>query len=684
MAASNDRFRLQRPSGRSCAHRAFCILWVLAALCHPCSGDASPAYQNPILRDVADPFVLKYRGEYFLYRTAVRDALDVWTSRDLVHWRPGPTVWRPDSSGGPTGTNLWAPEVYNENGRFVLLFAAGSPAGDQRLWRAVADSPLGPFHTDPAAPLTGPWRIDVTLFRDDDGRRYLYCCHRLPPSLGFGARVEGQGLTLVQDSISALSSAPGSAGVPLEEAWAPMVTAGAPWEGVWVEGPTILKDTSGYYLLYSAPDAESPNYQVGYATAPHPLGPWTKRGLLIPTLPYTPGPGHQGVVLAPDNLTPYLVYHRKRLAERGWDRDLMLDRLSMGAGHLSTRAPTRTPQPLPPRPAFEAVFDRPLSPSLWTGTAGSWEAIPSSREVQQRDSTATARLRLASYSFRDAVIEVNLCRISGEGGLGLTLAGGPARLSIMLFPRGTRSIRIGAATTDLPPEVDPAVYHQLLLTRRGGDIQVRLDDRPVGTAPFNPRPAVLELATERCAAAFSAIAITPYTRPLPLGPPEATRSGWHRHGDQIEQRYLGLLPQLLPIAARLPEHGTLSVTLQGWALGTSLRIRKYGVQLSGMSGSDRIEAYLDPPNQVLATHGSVAGKDLPWQNSDLPLGFDYTEAHRLSIARSGPRWRFTVDGGTVQERGAALRGPLRAALATEDARVTFHSIRVTGGATGRP
>ena len=73
---------------------------------------------------MADPFVLKFRGEYYLYRTAVSDHLDVLTSRDLVHWRQGPAIWRPDRP--ENRINLWAPEVTCANGTFYLYFAAGN------------------------------------------------------------------------------------------------------------------------------------------------------------------------------------------------------------------------------------------------------------------------------------------------------------------------------------------------------------------------------------------------------------------------------------------------------------------------------------------------------------------------------------------------------------------------------
>jgi GH43 family beta-xylosidase len=623
----------------------------------------SSTYRNPRVRSVADPFVLKHRGEYYLYRTSIAGALDVMTSRDLVHWRPGPAVWRPETPQAPNAHRIWAPEVRYENGNFLLYFSASDATGAPRLWLAVARSPLGPFKLYPGGPLTDPWRIDVHMFRDDDGQRYLYSCHRqwLPLEQG-STRVEGC-------RIASPWERPG-------ESWQIMVNPEVPWEGVWVEAPTVLKDRSGYYLLYSAPDAESPNYQIGYATARQPLGPWTKRGVLVPTVPGVPGPGHQDVVLAPDNLTPYLLYHRKRLSERGWDRDLMLDRLALGGGRLQTRAPTMSPQALPPAPAFADHFDSGDSLRSWSVAGGSWLVDSKNQELAQRHAEASGRAGLKITEIASGVIEVNARRLEGNGGFGLELSIGSQRLPLTLLPEGRRVFQFGEGQKALPEEFDPRAHHQIRVTRRGGDVEVRLDGLPVGQTAFAIGRAKLELVTQRSAAAFSGIALTPYTEPRPLGPPEPQRPVWHRVGDRIEQRYLGLQRQVHPLTTRLPERGTLSVHLQGWALGTSRGVRKYGVQLEAPNSSGRFEAYIDPSNQVLATHGSVNEKELPWQNSDLPLGFDYTKPHVLTVIRRGSQWRVTVDGGSAQTRSADLKGVLRLSLVCEDARVVFRGIRV--------
>jgi GH43 family beta-xylosidase len=629
-------------------------------------GGVSPAlsttYQNPLVRNVADPFVLKHRGEYYLYRTEVRGALDVLTSRDLMHWRQGPVVWRPTSPQAENGHHIWAPEVYYENGRFILLFSASGQNDNKRLWRAVSNSPLGPFRLSPDQPLTAPWRIDASLFRDDDGARYLYSCHRRPLASGaLGAQVEGVRL---QD------------GQPVLGDWLPMVVPEAPWEGIWVEGPTVLKDRSRYFLLYSAPDAESPNYQVGYATAAHPLGPWKKRGILIPSLPTVPGPGHQSVVLAPDNLTPYLVYHRKRLAERGWNRDLMLDRLCMRDGTLLTRAPSMVPQPAPPRAAFEERFDRPDWQRSWTLRSGDWRVDTTARDFIQVDAQAQGRASLKGTRLGDGVVEVNLRRLGGVGGIGLALVG-RERLPILLSPEGRRGLSVGGTLLGkLPEEPNPAAYHQLLVTRRGAAVEVRLDGSRIAQASVPPGPVSLELVTQRSAAAFSAVAVTDYVDARPLPPVLPLSSSWHRFSDRIEQRSLGLGVQRYETARLIPTEGEASVRMQGWALGTSLGVSKYGVHLESTSGKERFEAYIDPGNGVLATHGITGGRELPWENSDLPLRFDYTSPHTLRVTRRGADWQVTVNGESMQFRGARISGAARLVLITEDARVTFSQIRI--------
>jgi hypothetical protein len=53
-------------------------------------------------------------------------------------------------------------------------------------------------------------------------------------------------------------------------------------------------------------------YKVAYATGTSPLGPWTKRGVVLQKQLELgiKGPGHHSVVRAPGTDTWYIAYHR--------------------------------------------------------------------------------------------------------------------------------------------------------------------------------------------------------------------------------------------------------------------------------------------------------------------------------------------------------------------------------------
>ena len=242
------------------------------ALLHPpgLTGAEAPAatYQNPLIPgNLADPAVLLHQGVYYLYATGEVDGDNgtrVYTSTNLVHWQRGPVVFRP---GLP---HVWAPDVWRDpaSGRFYLYYTVNQTVGV-----AEADGPLGPFQIvrkffDRA--------IDAHLFRDDDGRLYLYYV-QLP---GFRIHVQP------------MASPTEPQGEPRE-----ILHPEADWEtraGRVTEGPWMIKHRGRYYLLYSGSGADTPDYAVGYATADSPLGPFTRA-------PHNPivhrggnvfGPGH--------------------------------------------------------------------------------------------------------------------------------------------------------------------------------------------------------------------------------------------------------------------------------------------------------------------------------------------------------------------------------------------------------
>ncbi len=268
---------------------------------HPAAADAD-TYTNPVIADtLADPSVLAHKGVYYLYGTGqVKGGRGyrAYVSTDLVHWRRGPVVFRQDQP------LAWAPDVWRDpsTGRFYLYYTVNRQVG-------VAESagPLGPFTIRRTLFQKA---IDAHLFRDDDGRLYLYVV-RLP-----GFRITVQPM----------------AG-PTEPRGKPKVILRpeSDWEtrnGRVTEGPWMIKHAGRYYLLYSGSGAKTPDYAVGYATASSPLGPFTRAGHnpILHRSKGVYGPGH-GCAVRDRAGQWWFVYHQKRTAKREWGRFICLDRL---------------------------------------------------------------------------------------------------------------------------------------------------------------------------------------------------------------------------------------------------------------------------------------------------------------------------------------------------------------------
>ena len=309
---------------------------------------SAPTYTNPIgAVEVADPFVLLYSNRYYLYGTGFKTC----TSVDLVNWQSLEKAYRPGERAWGTGA-FWAPEVIFHSNRFYAVVTC-THAGQEgfRLCLLVSDRPEGPF-----TELYGPWcdvgwsSIDGHIFIDDDGTPYLFFDHVgvLPQNDGKGPMF---GLIYAMRLKRDLS---GPAGEPVLCA-----KADQEWEEPHStfsrcnEGAFVIKHAGRYYLTYSAHHYAKPRYGIGYATAPAPLGPWTKSASnpLARTDPAlgVSGPGHNSIVASPDGKELFMVYHTHRdPAKPSAARVLNIDRIVFDAdGRMRLQGPTRTPQPLP-------------------------------------------------------------------------------------------------------------------------------------------------------------------------------------------------------------------------------------------------------------------------------------------------------------------------------------------------
>lgn len=285
-------------------------------------------YTNPVIDDtLADPSVLYHDGMFYLYATGNASTYRVYTSTDLVEWEKGPVVYNPGIK------NLWAPDVYYhpENQTFYIYDSA-----DFTIGVASGDSPLGPFKRKTQLVERA---IDAHLFRDTNGRLYLY--YTLLPS--FSIYVQKMKDPVTPD------------GDPT-----PLIKPELPWETAShriTEGPFVLKHQDTYYMMYSGSGAKDPNYAIGYATSAHPTGPFRKA-------PHNPimkrsdgifGPGHNSLITLPSGEI-WIVYHQKMSDKIGYDRKICIERLRITNDGRMTATPTRgTAQPAP-------IIDSPPTP----------------------------------------------------------------------------------------------------------------------------------------------------------------------------------------------------------------------------------------------------------------------------------------------------------------------------------
>lgn len=481
-------------------------------------------YRNPLYPVVlADPFVLKFNGSYYAYGTPASGAIPVLASPDLVNWtHAGVAVAAPPSPN----QRHWAPEVAYENGRFFIYYSTGGPEGEGHQLRvAVATAPTGPFDERHEVLDRGdPFTIDGHPFHDDDGEWYLFYSRDF---------LEGHpiGTGIVVDRLLDMVRLAGERATVLrphaewhiyerDRRWYDRV-----WDWFTVEGPFVRKHEGRYWCFYSGGAWHAANYGVSCAVADHPLGPYETVGApegatILRTVPGRAiGPGHASVVLAPDNISEYLVYH-------AWDppltgRYMFADPLSWAQGRPASSGPSTERQPAPPLPALRDLFDGAnatcLDPGRWW-TRGRWE-VHGGEAAHPVDATSASAIVTITPSS-SYLLEVNLRLLrhaSSSAVYGVLISyHDEDTYDAVLIHAGDRCVirrcrRNG--TSDemvlgrLAKDFDPAAYHQLLVRRTADALEATLDGVRLQPAGDGSRPGAVGLWTNG-PSAFTGVALT--------------------------------------------------------------------------------------------------------------------------------------------------------------------------------
>ena len=421
-------------------------------------------YLNPVYpHSFPDPFVLKFRGEYFGYCTGDADDGNIFKiirSTDLVNWEFVGSAMEPLGSRPPF---YWAPEVNYDNGKFYLYYSAGNEIL-MEIRVAVSDRPDGGF-VDAGVRLTKEeFAIDAHVFIDSDGTRYLfYATDFLEHShIGTGT---------VVDRMADWKT--------LEGKPRPVTRAKYDWQvydparkekgGVrWhtVEGPTVLKRKGKYYEMFSGGNWQNKSYGVSFAIANSMnfTDEWEQFSdgeRILPILRTIPekviGPGHNSVVRGPNNRELYCIYHR--WTEAG--RVLAIDRMDFAGDRLFVAGPTTDEQPAPF--VAEIVSN---APAGWS-TEG--RELVSDREKRCELSISTAGSPvLAECTFRFNEYDRN----SGFG-----FEWGDIRFSLLPAKRKAKlKSNSDKVKLDLTRSFDASAFHLLRVECDRGQCSVTIDD----------------------------------------------------------------------------------------------------------------------------------------------------------------------------------------------------------------
>lgn len=241
------------------------------------------ANENISYRSGADPTVVKFRNEYYMFVTR---SMGYWYSKDLLHWSfITPERWYFQGSNAPAAYN------YND----TVLYVTGDPSGSMSI--LFTDNPKkGDWK---AIPLIISDLQDPDLFIDDDGKAYMFW--------GSSNVYPIRAKTLDKDDLFRPSKMTYEL-FNLDE-------NNHGWERFgenhgdsvlkgYIEGPHLTKFKSTYYLQYAAPGTEFNVYGDGVYMSESPLGPYR----YAPNNPisYKPGgfmngAGHGSTVVGPQN-----------------------------------------------------------------------------------------------------------------------------------------------------------------------------------------------------------------------------------------------------------------------------------------------------------------------------------------------------------------------------------------------
>lgn len=375
-------------------------------------------FENPIIGDGADPWVVKHTDGYYYYTQTTGNNITIWKSKTLSDIGDGEkkVVWKaaPDA---PNRDAVWAPEIHFINGKWYIYYAASE--GDstkQRMYvlESEGSDPFGPYHhpegtyfgqiTDPA----NKWAIDGTVLEIEDKMYFVW------------SGWEGD-VNVSQHLYIAPMSNPWTISGDRVEISRPEL----PWElngfPLINEGPQVLKNKDGQvFIVYSASGSWTNDYCLGMLSLsgndPLNKNAWTKKQ--EPVFQKDPsigvfGPGHNSFVKSPDGKEDWIVYHGAKFSGAGWNRNVRMQKFEWnkdGTPNFGTPVPLEALQRVPSgEPTGKLI------PAL-PGVTYQYEAEQATVNLASihSNTSASGGKKVGHIDFEDSYIEFNVQVPKGE------------------------------------------------------------------------------------------------------------------------------------------------------------------------------------------------------------------------------------------------------------------------------
>ena len=278
---------------------------------------AEPVFNNPLVRQRADPQVILHDGWYYYTATVPEyDRIELRRTRSLNDLGKADTkvVWTKHDKG-PMSHNIWAPEIHHIDGKWYIYFSAGraDAHGEIRLYvlENRSSNPLEGKWTE-RGQLKTEWdtfSLDATTFAHK-GQRYLVWTQRPPEPDHHSTNIY----------IAKMDTPMSISGKQVR-----LTRPDYDWEKVIYsvnEAPAVLIKNGRVFIAYSG-SATNASYAIGMVTASADADlldskSWSKSA--TPVFKSSEkngqyGPGHNYFTTTPDGKTDILIYHARNFKE---------------------------------------------------------------------------------------------------------------------------------------------------------------------------------------------------------------------------------------------------------------------------------------------------------------------------------------------------------------------------------